>query len=119
MSDFLLGDYRKNSGAADLLWRRTDDGRPALLFAVPSDRPEGDTVRYTRAGVWADRALTEALHVEGTGADAGRLVWAPPPGASTAFAQDDRGAVFRLELFLADPANPRAPLSIDVFEAAP
>jgi hypothetical protein len=117
VSDFLLGDFRKNSGPVDLYWQRTEDGQPTLFFV--SDADHGERPRsYARPGLFADARLREkvsATRLPGA-TDTTREKWRPPGGDSVVFAQDDGGRTFRLDVIADDLTAPDAEITVIVRE---
>lgn len=120
VSDFLLGDFRKNSGPVDLYWRRTEDGQPTLFFVADAD--QGDRPRrYARPGLFADPALTTKVSsttLPGA-ADTVREKWRPPLGDSVVYAEDDSGRTFRLDVIAEDLSAPDAEITVIVREVLP
>lgn len=112
MSDFLLGDFRKNSGPVDLYYRRSEDGQPTIYWVTPDeiDRPW----RYARTGLYADPELTvkrSALSLPGS-PDTTHEKWRPPPGDSVVYAEDEGGRLFRLVVIAQDLSSADAELTV-------
>lgn len=95
IATYLLGDFRKNSGAVDFTWRRLADGTPALVFTSPDDLDPDADYPYTAPGFWADPALAQKLST----AQDGHEVWVPPRGESTVHVRDAEGGIWQLRVF--------------------
>jgi len=100
LSDLLLGDYARNSGAVDFYYRRDAEGKPALFFVSASDPRPGSGYTYAHPGFFADAALSQKLSVAGTLPEGGgnheKLLLSA--GETTVYAQDDAGQVYRLRI---------------------
>lgn len=121
VSDFLLGDFRKNNGTVDVYWRATEDGRPTLFYIGRSDLAEGEFYRWATPGFFADAALTQpvgAAEIAGV-TDTDHIKWQPPLGDGEVYVVDDKGAVYRLDTFLEDSSAARAPLVVEVRKVSP
>jgi hypothetical protein len=53
LSDFILGDYKKNNDRVDFFYRRAEDGAVYAYFVAPSDRADGDTYEYESPGFYS------------------------------------------------------------------
>lgn len=118
MSDFLLGDFRKNNGNVDLYWRRTEDGRPTLFYIGRDDLPEGEIYRWATPGFFADPEVSEEVgskEIEGI-SDTSHHKWQPPVGEATVYVVDDEATIFRIDTFLEDNSAARAPLVVEIRE---
>ena len=113
LADFLLGDYRANSGRVDFYYRRGSDGTPALFFVAPTDLHSDFTYTWTTPGFFEDADLTRkvsALELAGFD-DTAHEKWVPTPGEVTLFVEDDDGGVYRLRIVGPVAVDP----TIDVF----
>lgn len=120
VSHFLLGDFRKNNGRVDLFWRRTEDGNPTLFFIGREDLNPSDPYPWPRPGFFSDPDATQQIgrtQLSGV-SDTTHLKWQPPPGVSHVYVVDRQGQIHRLDLFLGDPSDPRAPLVIEASRVA-
>jgi hypothetical protein len=95
----LLGDYRRNNGAVDFYLRGTA-GDLYLFFVHATDPRPLDTYGYTKPGFFSDAALTQkvsttAAMTSGDGVHEKVKLGATP---QTVYAQDDAGAVYRIEV---------------------
>ncbi len=121
VSDFLLGDFRKNNGRVDVYWQRTEDGRPTLFFIAPDDLADPRRYTWDTPGFFSDAALTNPVHrhtIAGV-ADTTHAKWQPNPGASHVHVRDDDGTTWRLDTWLEDASDPRAPLVVEVQRVVP
>lgn len=102
LSDFLLGDYKKNNDTVDFYFRRGDDGEPYLFFIAEADLREGEAYAYQTVGFYSSSALgaddkISATEVFGLGDTAHEKLWVPE-GESVAYFQDDGGLVYRARI---------------------
>jgi hypothetical protein len=102
LSDFLLGDYKKNNDTVDFYFRRGDDGEPYLFFIAEADLREGEAYGYQTVGFYSSSALgaedkISATEVFGLGDTAHEKLWVPE-GESVAYFQDDGGRVYRARM---------------------
>lgn len=114
ISDFLLGDYKKNSGPVDFYYRRTEDGQPTLFWVSEDDVGDSRAWGYTDVGFFQDPELTIKLSstVVSGSADTTHEKWRPRGGDQTVYARDDRGQVYKLDVIAEDLSDDRAELSI-------
>lgn len=102
LSDFLLGDYKKNNDNVDFYFRRGDDGEPYLFFVNETDLRDGEPYAYATVGFFSTSALAPEHKVSdtivaGLGDTAHEKLWVPE-GETTVYYQDDGGLVFRARL---------------------
>ena len=57
LSDFILGDYKKNNDRVDFFYRRAEDGNVYAYFTAASDRAEGDSYDYAAPGFYSSSDL--------------------------------------------------------------
>jgi hypothetical protein len=108
IADYLLGNYKQNSGPVDFYYRRADDGVPYLFWVAPDDLLEGLPYGWDKPGFYADAGLTEKLSSTdvgvGDGAHEKLLV---ETGEAVVYAQDDEGGTYRIRIVApeGDPAE--------------
>jgi hypothetical protein len=110
IAGYLLGDYKKNNGDVDFYYRRADNGTPYLYFVAPDDLDVDKPYGWQKPGFFGSAYLDEdsrlsSTQVDGV-ADTTHEKWAPPPGVSTAFVQDDEGIVYRLTFVVPESGDP-------------
>ncbi len=103
LADYLLGDYRKNSGPVDFFYRRASNGVPALYFVHADDREAGLSYDWQNPGFFSDEAMTQKVSNTTVGdmADQVHEKWVPPVGESIVFVEDDDGQRYRMRVFVA------------------
>ncbi|MBK6918253.1 MAG: hypothetical protein IPH07_12725 [Deltaproteobacteria bacterium] len=97
LSDFLLGDYKKNNDPVDFYYRRAEGGVPYLFFVNEKDLPDGQPYAYGNPGFFDDPALTQkrsSTQVAGVG-DTTHEKLALVDGVTTVYFQDDGGITWR------------------------
>jgi hypothetical protein len=100
LSDFLLGDYKKNNDHVDFFYRRADDGEPYLFFVAEGDLKEGEPYTYANAGFFGSSALDDKLsdtQVFGLGDTAHEKLFVPE-GETVVYFEDDGGQIYRARL---------------------
>ena len=102
LSDFLLGDYKKNNDNVDLYYRRGDDGEPYLFFVAEADLRDGEPYSYTTVGFYSSSLLSpddkiSSTTIAGLGDTAHEKLHVPE-GESIAYFQDDGGVVYRARM---------------------
>jgi Bacterial Ig domain len=108
ISSRLLGDYAKNNGQVDFVYRRGRDGLPYLFFADATDpRPHAGS-GYAHAGFFRDTSFADAsressLNLSGSG-DSTHQKLAVVPGDSVTYVEDEAGGIYRLKLHV--PPDP-------------
>lgn len=100
LSDFILGDYKKNNDRVDFFYRRADDGNLYAYFVAPSDRPEGDSYDYEAPGFYSRSDLDPSRKVSDTAVpgltDTEHEKVRLEPGETTVlYFADDNGDVYR------------------------
>ncbi|MBC8072210.1 MAG: hypothetical protein IAG13_28070, partial [Deltaproteobacteria bacterium] len=102
LSDFLLGDYKKNNDRVDFYWRRGDDGEPYLFFTSASDLVEGEPYAYASPGFFRQSDLTADHRVSSTEIpglrDTEHEKLAVPEGETVVYFADDGGLVYRARI---------------------
>ncbi len=101
IADFLLGDFRQNSGHVDFYFRRADDGTPALFFVHPDDIHADRPYTWRTQGFFADPGLSEKvseLAIDGV-ADGVHEKLVVQVGETIVYAQNDKGEVWRLRIW--------------------
>jgi hypothetical protein len=102
LSDYILGDYKKNNDYLDFYYQRANDGEPYLFFVAEGDLREGEPYTYASPGFYEDSSLSpdekassptiaglvdsvhEKLHV--------------PEGETVVWFADDGGQVYRARI---------------------
>jgi hypothetical protein len=104
LSDLLLGDYREDNDAVDVLYRRADDGVAYLWFTGADELPAGVEYPYAQPGLFADPDLTTKLSVtEIDGVrDTSHEKLALEPGETVVYFADDEGQTYRLRAVMPD-----------------
>jgi hypothetical protein len=106
LSDFLLGDYKKNNDHVDFYFRRGDDGEPYLFFVAASDLKDGEPYQYATPGFFGDPSLSEDAKVSGTTlAGLGDTLHEKlhvPSGETVVYYRDDGGLVYRARVVRGD-----------------
>jgi hypothetical protein len=97
LSDFILGDYKKNNDRLDFFYTRGEDGNVYAYFVAEGDRADGDTYDYADPGFYSNASrthkassktvpgLTDIVH------EKVRL----DPGETILYFADDNGDVYR------------------------
>ena len=110
LSDFLLGDYKKNNDHVDFYWRRADDGEPYLFFIAQSDLIEGEPYAYETPGFYRQSDLTADHKVSETEVPGLRdteheKLYVPQGEETTVYFQDDGGLVYKLRIVRDDGSD--------------
>lgn len=110
LSDFLLGDYKKNNDHVDFYWRRADDGEPYLFFIAQSDLVEGEPYAYETPGFYRQSDLTAAHKVSETEVPGLRdteheKLYVPQGEETVVYFQDDGGLVYKLRIVRDDGSD--------------
>jgi len=63
LSDFILGDYKKNNDPVDFFFRRGADGERYLFFAGTQELEEGEPYDFARPGFFSSASLAEETKV--------------------------------------------------------
>lgn len=99
LSDFILGDYKKNNDRIDFFFQRAEDGNVYAYFVAPSDRQEGDTYDYASPGFFSSSGLDAGHKVSDTAVpgltDTIHEKVRLDPGETTLYFADDNGDVYR------------------------
>lgn len=104
LSDFLLGDYKKNNDNVDFYFRRGDDGQPYLFFVAESDLKDGEPYQYETVGFFEDASLeskASATTLAGLG-DTLHEKLHVPEGETVVYFKDDGGLVYRARIVRGD-----------------
>lgn len=100
LSDFILGDYKKNNDHLDVYYTIGDNGDPYLFFVNESDLREGEPYTYARPGFYRTSALedkvSESVVVGLSDTEHEKLLI--PEGETTVYYEDDGGLVYRLRI---------------------
>lgn len=100
LSDFLLGDYRKNNDAVDFYWRRAEGGVPYLFFVTQDDVGPDAPYGYANPGFFRTSALADKLsatQIPGL-ADTSHEKLEIGVGETTIYFEDDGGQIFRARI---------------------
>ena len=110
IAGYLLGDYKKNNGPVDFYYRRAENGQPYLYFVAAEDLADPSTYAWSKPGFFDSAYLEEGSRVSASDisgvADVAHQKWAPAPGVSTLFVQDDGGEVYRLTVVAPESGDP-------------
>jgi hypothetical protein len=110
IADYLLGDYKKNNGDVDFYYRRAENGTPYLYFVAQDDLDVDKPYGWAKPGFFDSAYLEDSSRVSSTEipgiADVSHEKWAPPPGVSTLFVEDDEGQVYRLTVVAPESGDP-------------
>lgn len=100
IANYLLGDYKKNNGPVDFYFRRAEDGNPYLYFVAQEDLQEGKAYGWSKPGFFSSASMDAASKVSSISiagvADTSHEKWAPEPGNTRLYVQDDSGQAYRL-----------------------
>ncbi|MFO7565744.1 MAG: hypothetical protein R6X02_24085 [Enhygromyxa sp.] len=100
IADYLLGNYKENSGPVDFYYRRADDGLPYLFWVAPDDLLEGLPYGWAKPGFYADPGLTQKLSSTNLGIGDDTHEKLPiESGETTVYAADDQGDTYRIRIF--------------------
>jgi hypothetical protein len=100
LSDFILGDYKKNNDRLDVYYDRGDDGEPYLFFVAEGDLRDGEPYTYARPGFYRTSALEDKvseLAIPGL-TDTSHEKLALVDGETVVYYEDDGGQVYRLRI---------------------
>ena len=99
LSDFILGDYKKNNDRVDFFYRRAEDGNVYAYFTAASDRPEGDSYDYAAPGFYSSSDLEPSHKLSDTAvpglSDTEHEKVKLEPGETRLYFADDNGDVYR------------------------
>jgi hypothetical protein len=102
LSDFLLGDYKKNNDHVDVYFRRGEDGQPYLFFVGEAELREGEAYRYARPGFFSSPDLTEQSKVSVTEvldvSDSWHEKLRVTQGETVVYYEDDEGLTWRARI---------------------
>lgn len=102
LSDYILGDYKKNNDTVDFYWRRTEAGEPYLFFVGAGDVSEPDAYAHANPGFFGSAALDPADRRSQTIVpgvqDTAHEKLAVPAGETVVFFADDEGVTYRLRV---------------------
>lgn len=101
VSDYLLGDYKKNNGDIDFYYRLADDDNTYMFFIAPEDQRDDQTYDYPNPGFYSDPDLSDkasALEIGGVG-DTSHEKVRIDEGETVLYLQDGEGRLFRLRVF--------------------
>ncbi|MCX4244066.1 hypothetical protein [Paraliomyxa miuraensis] len=116
LSDLLLGNYREENDAVDVVYRRAEDGVAYLYFTAAEDLVPGVEYPYGTPGLFSDPDLTQkisSLQIDGV-RDETHEKLALGPGETVVYFADDGGQTYRLRAVM--PAGGDS--EIEVFVAA-
>jgi hypothetical protein len=100
LSDFLLGDYKKNNDHVDFFYRRAEDGEPYLFFVAEGDQKDGEPYTYANVGFFSSSTFEDKVsdtQVFGLGDTVHEKLWVPE-GETVVYFEDDGGQVYRARL---------------------
>lgn len=102
LSDFILGDFKKNNDRVDFYFRRASNGEPYLFFVAPEDLQEGELYGYERPGFYESSSLSPESKVseqrmDGVGDEVHEKL-ALEVGETSAYYEDDDGQVWRIRV---------------------
>ena len=106
LSNFLLGDYKKNNDAVDFYYRRADGGTPCLFFVGEADLKEGTSYPYEHPGFFRTSQLEGKLSsTELPGlSDATHEKLELAEGETTVYFEEDGGSICRARI-IRDPGS--------------
>jgi hypothetical protein len=97
LSDFLLGDYKKNNDHVDFYYRRAEGGIPYLFFVADVDLQDGESYGWSNPGFFADASLSQkasSTAIEGVGDTVHEKIELLA-GETVLYFQDDAGQTYR------------------------
>jgi len=102
LSEFLLGDFKKNNDDVDFYFRRGDDGEPYLYFVAEPDLREGVPYTYADPGFFDRSAMmaddkVSATVIAGLG-DTVHEKLRVPEGETVVYFADSGGLVYRARI---------------------
>jgi hypothetical protein len=100
LSDFILGDYKKNNDNLDVYYDVGENGEPYLFFVAEGDLRDGEPYSYARPGFFRTSALEDKASstvVVGL-SDTVHEKLAIPVGETVVYYEDDGGMVYRLRI---------------------
>jgi len=102
LSDFILGDYKKNNDRLDFYYARADDGQTYLWFVTEGDLKDGEPYTYARPGFYRTSALSQDDKLSDTVvvgvSDTTHEKLAIAEGETVVYYEDDGGNVFRVRI---------------------
>jgi hypothetical protein len=102
LSEFLLGDYKKNNDRLDFFYQRASDGELYLFFVASSDLREDEPYEYVRPGFFRTSRLEPAEKVSSTTivglTDTEHEKLHVPAGERVVYYEDDGGMVYRVRI---------------------
>jgi hypothetical protein len=117
VSEFILGDFKKNNQPLEFFYGRASDNQPYLFFTTADDLPEGTAYPFDKPGFFRDPGLTDkasSTAQPGVGDDTHEKLRLSP-GETVVYVQDATLAVHRLR-FVVDAADES---EIEVFASRP
>jgi hypothetical protein len=102
LSDFILGDYKKNNDNLDVYYQRGEDGEPYLFFVTESDLRDGEPYTYAHPGFYRTSAIESGDKVSRAVvvglSDTTHEKLAIPEGETVVYYEDDGGELYRLRI---------------------
>jgi hypothetical protein len=102
LSDFLLGDFKKNNDHVDFYYARAIDSEPYVYFVLPEELRDGEPYTYARPGFYRSSTLDDDDKISQTViaglVDTTHEKLRVPVGETVAYYEDDGGMVYRIRI---------------------